>query len=206
MSHLPQVRRSPPRALRPDAGRRRMLAAAALAALAVLGGGTLAPAPARAQAAELATLQLARGEAGLTLDFAVRLQLPPAVEEALNRGVPVYFLAEARLLRNRWYWRDERVARVSRQWRVAYQPLTGAWRVGLGALSQTVPTLAEAMALVSRSSGWKLADAAQLDADSRYTVEFSWRLDTSQLPGPMQIGLGGQGVWAFGVQRTLRLD
>jgi hypothetical protein len=180
----------------------------AAVAVAVLGGGApLAPAPALAQAAELAALELGRGDTGaLTLDFAVRLQLPAAVEDALKRGVPVYFVAEARLLRSRWYWRDERVARVSRQWRVAYQPLVGTWRVGLGALSQSVPTLAEAMALVSRSSGWRLAEAAQVDPDSRHTVEFSWRLDTSQLPGPMQIGLGGQGEWAFGVQRTLRVE
>jgi hypothetical protein len=155
---------------------------------------------------ELAQLQAVRSEGALTLDFAVRVTLPSAVEDALKRGVPVYFVAQADLKRNRWYWRDERVARVSRSWRVAYQPLTDNWRVGLGALHQTLPTLAEAIAAVTRSAGWKLADLSQLDPDDRYYVQFTYRLDTTQLPSPMQIGLGGQADWAIGVERTLRVD
>jgi hypothetical protein len=155
---------------------------------------------------ELAQLQAVRSDGALTLDFAVRVTLPSTVEDALKRGVPVYFVAQADLKRSRWYWRDERVARVSRSWRVAYQPLTVNWRVGLGALHQTLPTLAEAMAAVTRSAGWKLAELSQLDPDDRHYVEFSYRLDTSQLPSPMQIGLGGQADWAIGVERTLRVD
>jgi hypothetical protein len=89
---------------------------------------------------------------------------------------------------------------------VAFQPLTGTWRVGLGGLNQTHATLAEALGVVSRSAGWKLADLAQIDPDSRYYVEFSYRLDSSQLPSPMQIGLGGQADWTLGIERTVRLD
>ncbi len=162
--------------------------------------------PARAQGVELATLQLNRSDEGLALEFAVRVTLPKAVEDALQRGVPVYFVAEAELLRRRWYWRDQRVARVQRQWRIAYQPLTSTWRVGLGGLNQSLPSLAEALAAVSRSSGWKLAEPQQIDPDSDYSVEFSYRLDTTQLPGPMQFGLGGPGDWALGAERRLRLE
>ena len=164
---------------------------------------------ARGQGVELASLQTSQEDGALNLDFAARVTLPTAVEDALQRGVPIYFVAEARLLRNRWYWRDERVARVSRSWRVAYQPLTNTWRVGLGGLHQTLDTLAEALNTVSRSAGWKLADLSQLDPDSRYYVEFSYRLDTSQLPGPMQFGLGGlggQGEWTVGVERVIRVE
>jgi len=164
---------------------------------------------ARGQGVELAALQIHREDGALTLDFAARVTLPTAVEDALQRGVPIYFAAEARLLRSRWYWRDERVARVSRSWRVAYQPLTNTWRVGLGGLHQTFDTLNEALGVASRSAGWKLAELASLDPDSRYYVEFSYRLDTSQLPGPMQFGLGalgGQGDWAVGVARVLQVE
>lgn len=166
-------------------------------------------APALAQNVELPTVRTSRGDGTLDLEFAARLSLPRAVEDALHRGVPVYFVAEAQLLRSRWYWRDERVARVSRSWRVAYQPLTNTWRVGLGGLHQTFDTLNEALGAASRSAGWKLAELASLDPDSRYTVEFSYRLDTSQLPGPMQFGLGAlgsQGEWAVGVARVLQVE
>jgi hypothetical protein len=169
--------------------------------------GALAwPRVARGQGVELATLQTTRAEGALNLEFAARISLPRAVEDALQRGVPIYFVAEAQLLRSRWYWRDERVARVVRSWRVAYQPLARFWRVGLGGLNQTYESLPEALNAASSSAGWKLADLAQLDAGGAYYLEFSYRLDTSQLPGPMQFGLGGQGDWAVGASRVIKVD
>ena len=167
---------------------------------------TSLPAWASAPAIELLTLRLQRADGALSLDFAARIHLSRAVEEALQRGVPVYFTAQAQLLRNRWYWRDERVARVQRTWRLAFQPLTSSWRVGFGGLNQTQATLEEALASLSRLSDWKIADLAQVDPDSRHYVEFSFRLDTSQLPGPMQFGLTTQADWTLGVERTLRLE
>ncbi len=164
---------------------------------------------ARAQGVELATLQTAKSDGALNLDFVARVTLPKAVEDALLRGVPIYFVAEAQLYRNRWYWRDERVGRVSRSWRVAFQPLTTSWRVSLAGFNQTFPSMAEALSAVSRSGGWKLADLSQLDFDKSFYVEFNYRLDTTQLPGPMQFGLGGpggQGDWAVGLSRTLRVE
>ena len=161
---------------------------------------------AQAQGVELLTLQATRAEGAVNLEFSARVALPRAVDDALQKGVPLYFVAEATLLRNRWYWRDERVARLSRSWRLAFQPLTGAWRVSLGGLHQTYASLDEALGAVSRSGGWKLIDADRLERDGSYYVEFSYRLDSSQLPGPMQFGLGGGADWAVGVSRTLRID
>jgi Domain of unknown function (DUF4390) len=161
---------------------------------------------AQAQGVLLARAELTRREGAVLMSYDIRLSLPKAVENALIHGVPVYFNANATLFRQRWYWRDERVARVSRTWRVAYQPLTSTWRVSLGGLSQSHASLEEALVGLSRASQWRLAEAAQVDVDSRHYVEFSFRLDTSQLPGPMQIGLAGQGDWQLGIDHTLRLE
>jgi Domain of unknown function (DUF4390) len=166
----------------------------------------LGTAGARAQGIELTALELQRAEGELTLDFAVRLTLPKSVEDAMQRGVPVYFVAEAALYRPRWYWRDERVARVQRSWRVAYQPLTSIWRVGFGGFNQSFQTLGEALSVVSRSSRWKVAELSQLDPEAKHYLDFSYRLDSSQLPSPMQLGLGSQADWVLSVERTLRLD
>lgn len=154
---------------------------------------------------ELSTLALTRDEGALELEFAVRLTLSRAVEDALMRGLPVYFVAQAELFRRRWYWRDDRVARVRRTWRLAYQPLVGQWRVSLGALTQTFDTLPEALAALSAAGHWKVADAEQIDPDSRHYVEFEYRLDTSQLPSPMQLGLPGQSDWVLRIERTLNV-
>jgi Domain of unknown function (DUF4390) len=176
-----------------------------LTAAALLLYASLWPTAARAQGVELSTLQTSRSDGALNLDFVARVSLPKTVEDALRSGVPIYFVAEARLQRSRWYWRDERIARVQRSWRIAYQPLTGFWRVGLGGLNQNHASLEEAIAAASSSASWKLADLAQLDNEKDLYIEFNYRLDTTQLPGPMQFGLGGQANWAVGLSRTLKV-
>jgi hypothetical protein len=160
--------------------------------------------PAGAQGVELAALELRAADGALTLEFSARLTLSRAIEDALRRGVPMYFEVDATLYRSRWYWRDERVSGVSRSYRLSYQPLTGSWRVGLGPLGQTYPTLSDALAVISRVSGWQLAEAGQLFSGERYYVEFSYRLDASQLPQPLQIGLGKD--WSLGTARVLKVD
>jgi hypothetical protein len=159
-----------------------------------------------AQGIELTTLLTQRQDGGITLDFGARLSLPRPVDEALQRGVPLYFVAQAVVYRQRWYWRDAEVAHATRSWRLSYQPLSNAWRVSLGGLAQTYASLGEALLAVSRAGRWKIADAAQLEPDGRYYIEFSYRLDTSQLPRPMQVGIGGQADWVLEIERLLKLD
>lgn len=161
---------------------------------------------ARAEGVELTHLAIERLDAGLTLDFNVRVSLPPVVADALERGVPLYFVAEANLYRHRWYWRDSHVAGTRRSWRLSYQPLSDSWRVSLGGLAQSYPTLGDAITALSSAARWKIADNSQLEPDERYYVEFSYKLDTSQLPRPMQFGIGGQGDWSLGVERTVRVE
>jgi hypothetical protein len=163
-----------------------------------------APFGAHGQGVELTALELRASEGTLTLEFSARLTLSRAIEDALRRGVPMYFEVEATLFRSRWWWRDERVSRVERCYRLSYQPLTGSWRVGLGPLGQTYATLSDAMAVISRVSGWPLAEGSQLDADLRYYLEFTYRLDSTQLPQPLQIGLGND--WSLGIARSMRVE
>lgn len=171
--------------------------------LALLTALALSPA-AQAQGVELAALRVKRADNELALDYQARLSLSAPVEEALHRGVPLYFTAQATVYRNRWYWRDERVARVNRTWRVAYQPLTAQWRVSLGGLSQVYGSLSEALAPLSRVSGWRIADGEKLESGERYYVDFFFRLDSSQLPPPMQVDIGSD--WKLGIERTVRVD
>jgi Domain of unknown function (DUF4390) len=162
--------------------------------------------PVRAQGIDLAVFGLTRADGALVLDFVARPILSKAVEDAMQHGVPVYFVAQASLYRSRWYWRDERVARVSRTWRLSYQPLTSNWRLGFGALTQNFATAEEALDTAGRASRWKIADAEQLDAGERYYVEFSYRLDNNQLPRPMQLDLAAQADWQLSVERKIRVE
>ena len=57
---------------------------------------------------------------------------------------------------------------------------------------------------LSQISGWRLVELDKLEPGSRHHVEFSFSLDNSQLPQPMQIDLGGD--WKLGLERSLKVD
>lgn len=150
----------------------------------------------------------------MILSATLRFELPPAIEDALLKGIPMTFLTEAQVFRDRWYWYDKSVASASRSVRLAYQPLTRRWRLSAnqGAadaaggvnLSQNFDQLSDALAVVRRISRWKIADIGELDLDSRHSVEFRFRLDTTQLPRPLQIGITGNADWNISAQRSVR--
>ena len=119
--------------------------------------------------------------------------------------MPLHFVADASLFRERWYWRDQRVSRVTRTWRLAYQPLTRTYRVSFGGLNQSFDSLADAVASVRRMGRWKLTEPGQIEEGEQYYVEFSYKLDTTLLPRPMQIGIGGQPDWTLQLEKTQRV-
>ena len=159
----------------------------------------------RAEGVDLTQITTQRSEEGLELSFSTRFDLPHAAEEALLKGVPIYFVADVVVYRNRWYWRDARAARVSRSWRLAWQPLTRQYKVSTGGLNQSYQSLSEALSSLRGVSGWHIAELKDIEDDGRYYLEFSYRLDTSQLPRPMQIGLGSPQGWGLSVERSMAL-
>lgn len=158
-----------------------------------------------AQGVELTQLTTERTDEGLMLQFSTRFDLPKSVEDSLMKGLPIYFVAEAQLLRNRWYWRDAKISNNSRTWRLTWQPLTRQYRVSTGGLNQSYASLSDALASLRGVSSWRLAEPRDIDDDGRYYLEFSYRLDTSQLPRPMQIGLGLQQGWVLQFERRWTL-
>jgi hypothetical protein len=186
-----------------SAGRRAPSRRAALAALGLAALLPLLPRAARAEGIELQSLELTRAEDALLLAYQARVDLPEAVAGALLKGVPLYFVARADVYRPRWYWRDDRIARSTRNWRLTWQPLTRRYRVNFGSLSQGYDTLPDALDAIRRTSRWKLTDAATLGEGDGAYVEFRFALDTSQLPRPLQIGFDGRPEWELAVERRL---
>lgn len=167
-------------------------------------------------AVELEQIRMERQEAEVLLHVNLRLGLGPAVEEALTKGVAIHFVAEAELLRERWYWYDRKVSQVGRYYRLAYQPFTRQWRLqvssepiysgGAGSsIAQSFDSLQAALDVIRRQSSWKLADVADVETDARQHVLYRFRLDMSQLPRPFQIAAGNQADWNLNLSRQLRV-
>lgn len=165
---------------------------------------------------EIRQLELQRNGEAVELNASLQFELPGPVKDALNKGLPVIFVAEAEIYRERWYWLDKRVSVTQRQMRLVYQPLTRRWRLSIGsapgrpgesaALGQIFDSLDEALALIRRIAGWRIAEFAELDPGSRHRLDFSFRLDTAQLPRPLQIGTLGESDWVLAVSTSRRLQ
>ena len=181
----------------------------------------LAAGSARAQPTpqESPLLKLERIDDGLWLSTQLAFELPGVVEDALLKGIPIYFVAEADVLRERWYWVNRRLSTVQRHLRLSYHPLTRRWRLNVTAgevsplaqglaLSQNFDSLQDAMAAVRRIVHWRIAELADIEAGPRHSVEFRFRLDVAQLPRPLQIGTLGQSDWqiALAASQTLGME
>ena len=166
--------------------------------------------------ADVTQYQVERLDDEVLVSAQVAFELPSAVEEALLKGIPMFFVTEAQVLRERWYWYDKKIVTVQRHMRLAYQPLTRRWRlnftagagressVGL-ALNPSFETLEDAMSAIKRVSRWKIADVSDLDSGVKYKVDFNFRLDLSQLPRPFQIGALGQSDWDLAANTSTSL-
>ena len=121
----------------------------------------------------------------LSDDFDV--PLTPALEEAVRRGVPLYFVLEFELVRPRWWWTDERLAERSIVFRLAYHALTRQFRLGFDGLTQTFDSLDEATRTMASVRNWRVADVSRVPRGTSYEARVRLRLDASQLPKPFQV-------------------
>ena len=162
-------------------------------------------------------MRLEQADDGVYLTAAVQFELPSLGEEVLAKGIAIYFVAEAEVFQERWYWTDRKVAQVTRHMRLAYQPLTRRWRLNVSpvpitgtacfgvSLNQNFDSLSDAMDAVKRIGRLRLGDAAEIGDEPTHQVVFRFRLDTSQLPRPFQIGVVGQADWNIVVERNAKL-
>lgn len=195
--------------------------AGALRRVALLWGLALAllwAAPmAHADAPDIDSMQVERTDEGVFLSANLQFELPSQVDDALRQGIPMYFVAEAQVQRERWYWSDQHLGTASRYYRLSHQPLTRRWRLhisntsftsaGLGlALGQTYDHLEDALAAIQRISRWKILEPGQLSSASGVSVQLRFRMDLSALPRPLQIGALGRSGWNLQLSRTQALE
>ncbi|MBI1964966.1 MAG: DUF4390 domain-containing protein [Betaproteobacteria bacterium] len=154
-------------------------------------------APARADGIEVKKAALVAAEDGYFLEAEFDIALTPTLEDALNKGVPLYFLLEFELIRPRWYWFNEKLANARQQYRLSYNALTRQYRVGVGTLYQNFGALPEALAFLSRVRLPEIVEAGALGKDADYTAALRMRLDSSQLPRPFQISAVGSRDWSL---------
>src|SRR3954464_2492713 len=150
-----------------------------------------------AQGIEVRSASFNAGDDYYVLEAQFDIALTHTLEEALNKGVSLYFLLEFELIRPRWYWFNERVIGFSQQHRLSYNALTRQYRLGIGNLHQSFSPLAEALEVMSRGGRRQDVEPGTIRREN-YTAGIRMRLDTSQLPNPFQLNALGSREWYIG--------
>jgi hypothetical protein len=169
--------------------------ALARAAMAILLVASLFSPEARAEGIEVASAAIEHSDDGWNLDAAFDVQFSPRLEEAVNRGVPVYFIVEFELARPRSYWFDEKTVQLSQTYKITYTPLLRQYRLAVGNVYQNFTRFEEVTRVLSRLRGWHVADKGALKKDEVYQAGIRMRLDTAQLPKPFQLNAIASRDW-----------
>jgi hypothetical protein len=125
------------------------------------------------------------------------IQFSPRLEEAVNRGVTLYFVVEFELARPRWYWFDEKPVQMSQTYKINYTPLLRQYRLSVGNVYQNFTRFDEVTRVLSRLRGWHVADKGALKKGQVYQAGLRMRLDTAQLPKPFQLDAISSRDWTL---------
>ncbi|BEV13286.1 DUF4390 domain-containing protein [Herbaspirillum sp. DW155] len=151
-----------------------------------------------ARAAEITVNQasIEASDEGYRLSVSYDFDLNRGLEDALSRGVPLYFTTDVQLTRRRWYWFDETSVSSSRTLRLSYNVLTRQYHTAIsGQLQQSFTNLDDALTLIRRPPRWIIADNNTLKAGETYQVGLRMRLDVAQLPKPFQVNALNNSDW-----------
>lgn len=145
--------------------------------------------------------RLEAGDGGWTLDARFAFDLNSSLEDAVNRGISLYFTTDFELTRSRWYWFDEKVVSSSQSVRLWFQPLTRQYRVSSNSgnssngLQLGFSSLREALALVRNVSGWRVIEKGVVKPGTQYQASVRMRLDNALMPKPFQIDAVNNRDW-----------
>jgi len=142
----------------------------------------------------------------LSADFDLRFKF--VVEQALEQGVPLYFISEFTLTHPRWYWLDEAVTQSEQTIKLSYNTLTRQYRITRGALFQNFASLDDALRIVGHQSAAPIPAELFKDSggyiseklfkkDSNYVASVRLRLDVTQLPKPLQVNALTSDDWSL---------
>ena len=126
------------------------------------------------------------GEDGYQLAASYDINLTAAAQQALSRGIPLYFVGEFSLTRSRWYWLDEEIFQSEHTVKLSYNVLTRQYRISRGALFQNFASFEDALNILARQSSANIP-AELLKKEGSYIAAVRLRLDTAQLPKLLQV-------------------
>lgn len=155
------------------------------------------PSVARTADNDVALMQaeVTRHSDGFYLSAVWEFDLANTLIESLHRGIALYFVCNFRLQKKRWYWFDKDVSDIELVQRISFSPLSRTYRLSRGGLSQTFDSFDQAISIVKHVREWHVLDPVSDDDLEDFEAEIRMHLDSSRLPKPLQVTIGGNSDW-----------
>lgn len=126
------------------------------------------------------------------------IQINSTLEEALQKGVPLTFIAEFELVRPRNYWFDQTMYHNQFTIKLSYDILTQHYIVNSNGQYQIYLTLNEAKKAMSHFRDWFVFEQNIFKKrHDQYVANLRIRLDSAQLPKPLQVNALISRDWDF---------
>jgi len=172
--------------------RRRAVAVLLVALTATLAAGAIA------EGVTIKSAELLPDDLDYVLEANYEVGLTTTLEDVLSRGITLTFVTEFELVTPRWWtfnlW-NRTVADFSMQQRLSYNALTRQYRLAFGSLHQNFDSLDEALGVLGRVRYSHAVRFQEVEPGEVYLAALRLRLDTSQLPKPLQIDAMASSDW-----------
>ncbi|MBK6958213.1 MAG: DUF4390 domain-containing protein [Nitrosomonas sp.] len=149
----------------------------------------------QAEGIQIKSVSMAAVEQGYEINIDSEVVLNATLEQALEKGIVLYFVTKFSLVDSRWYWLYDEVARGKLRVGLRYYALTRQYHLNHPSFSQSFNTLAEALQALGQLRDYPLIVKSDLKNDVDYNASLRIWLDLTRMPKPFQVEALGSRKW-----------
>lgn len=150
---------------------------------------------AQAEGIQIKSVSMTAVEQGYEIGIDSEIALNATLEQALEKGIVLYFVTKFSLIDSRWYWLYDEVARSKLRVGLRYYALTRQYHLNHPTFSQSFNTLTEALQALGQLRDYPLIVKAALKQDVDYIASLRIWLDLTRMPKPFQVEALGSSKW-----------
>jgi hypothetical protein len=155
----------------------------------------------QAEDIRIKSVNVAAVEQNYVISVDTEIALNATLEQALEKGIVLYFVTKFSLVDSRWFWLNDEVARGKLRVGLRYYALTRQYHLNYPSFSQSFNTLKEALQVLGQLREYPLTVKFELKQDVDYIASLRIWLDLTRMPKPFQVEALGSSQWNLSSDR-----
>ncbi len=149
----------------------------------------------QAESIRIKSVNLIAAEQGYEISVDSEIALNATLEQALEKGIVLYFVTKFSLVDSRWYWLNDEIVRGKLRVGLRYYALTRQYHLNYPSFSQSFNTLQEALQVLGQLRDYPLTVKSELKQDIDYIASLRIWLDLTRMPKPFQVEALSSSQW-----------